>query len=83
MPHRMLSWHYRSKHHSLIALSNREFYDNRLFIVPSIRCLAGMGLEFNHLPDAYYDRGNTRTNPIEAPTTAALAASKSDAEPPA
>jgi superfamily I DNA and/or RNA helicase len=57
MPHRMLNWHYRSKHHSHIAFSNREFYDNRLFIVPSIRCLAGMGWKINHLPDAYYDRG--------------------------
>jgi very-short-patch-repair endonuclease len=67
MPHRMLNWHYRSKHQSLIAVSNREFYDNRLFIVPSpFDAVAGMGLKFNHLPHAHYDRGNTRTNPIEA-----------------
>jgi superfamily I DNA and/or RNA helicase len=44
MPHRMLNWHYRSKHQSLIAVSNREFYDNRLFIVPSpFDAVAGMG----------------------------------------
>ena len=34
-PQRMLRWHYRSRHHSLIAVSNHEFYDDRLFVVPS------------------------------------------------
>ncbi len=63
----MLNWHYRSKHQSLIAVSNKQFYDNRLFIVPSpYDAVAGMGLKFHHLPDAHYDRGNTRTNPKEA-----------------
>jgi very-short-patch-repair endonuclease len=67
LPHRMLNWHYRSKHQSLIAVSNKQFYDNRLFIVPSpYDAVAGMGLKFHYLPDAYYDRGNTRTNPKEA-----------------
>ena len=67
LPHRMLNWHYRSKHQSLIAVSNRQFYDNRLFIVPSpYDAVAGMGLVFRYNPDAHYDRGNTRTNPIEA-----------------
>jgi very-short-patch-repair endonuclease len=67
LPHRMLNWHYRSKHQSLIAVSNKQFYDNRLFIVPSpYDAVAGMGLKFNHLPNAHYDRGNTRTNPREA-----------------
>lgn len=66
-PHRMLNWHYRSKHQSLIAVSNREFYDNRLFIVPSpYDAVAGMGLKFHWLKDTTYDRGNTRTNPKEA-----------------
>ena len=45
MPHRMLNWHYPSKHQSLIAVSNREFYDNRLFIVPIIRCRGSHGVE--------------------------------------
>jgi hypothetical protein len=35
LPERMLRWHYRSRHQSLIAISNREFYRNELFIVPS------------------------------------------------
>lgn len=67
VPHRMLSWHYRSKHQSLIAVSNREFYENKLFIVPSpYDAVAGMGLKFNLLKNAPYDRGGTRTNPTEA-----------------
>ncbi len=70
-PHRMLNWHYRSKHQSLIAVSNREFYDNRLFIVPSpYDAVAGMGLKFHWLKDTTYDRGNTCTNPKEARTVA-------------
>lgn len=71
LPERMLHWHYRSRHQSLIAVSNREFYDNKLFIVPSpYTGEAGVGLRFHHLPDAVYDRGNTRTNPKEAKTVA-------------
>ena len=67
LPYRMLNWHYRSRHQSLIAVSNKQFYDNRLFIVPSpYDAVAGMGLKFHYLPDAYYDRGNSRTNPREA-----------------
>lgn len=71
LPHRMLSWHYRSKHQSLIAVSNREFYENKLFIVPSpYDAVAGMGLKFNLLKDTAYDRGGTRTNPKEAKAVA-------------
>lgn len=67
VPARMLSWHYRSKHQSLIAVSNREFYENRLFIVPSpYDAVAGMGLKFKLLQDAPYERGTSRTNPTEA-----------------
>jgi very-short-patch-repair endonuclease len=71
VPSRMLSWHYRSKHQSLIAVSNREFYENKLFIVPSpYDAVAGMGLKFNLVKDAPYDRGNSRTNPNEAKAVA-------------
>jgi very-short-patch-repair endonuclease/DNA polymerase III delta prime subunit len=34
-PARELRWHYRSRHHSLIAFSNREFYRDRLIVFPS------------------------------------------------
>lgn len=74
LPHRMLSWHYRSKHQSLIAVSNREFYENKLFIVPSpYDAVAGMGLKFNLLKDTAYDRGGSRTNPKEAKAVAEAA----------
>jgi hypothetical protein len=63
----MLRWHYRSRHQSLIAVSNAEFYDSRLFIIPSpVRQADGLGLRFEYVPDGVYDRGNTGTNRIEA-----------------
>lgn len=34
-PERILRWHYRSRHESLIAVSNSEFYDNKLQLFPS------------------------------------------------
>jgi very-short-patch-repair endonuclease len=34
-PMRRLRWHYRSRHGSLVAFSNREFYDNDLMVFPS------------------------------------------------
>ncbi|EZP50038.1 DUF3320 domain-containing protein [Sphingomonas sp. RIT328] len=67
LPMRMLRWHYRSKHQSLIAVSNRQFYENKLFIVPSpYTAEAGMGLRFHHIPQGIFDAGATRTNMVEA-----------------
>jgi len=67
VPARMLRWHYRSRHHSLIAVSNREFYDGRLFIPPSPQQAgAGGGLHFQHVPDGTFDRGSSATNRREA-----------------
>jgi len=34
-PARELRWHYRSRHESLIAFSNRKFYDDKLIVFPS------------------------------------------------
>lgn len=66
-PVRMLQWHYRSRHESLIAVSNQCFYDNRLVVFPSPdRSRQDTGLIYRHIPDAIYDYGNSRTNPIEA-----------------
>ncbi|MGY4535792.1 hypothetical protein ACVW0P_000186 [Mucilaginibacter sp. UYNi724] len=69
-PTRMLKWHYRSQHESLITLSNHEFYEDKLVIFPSPGSRQNLGLRFHHLPDAVYDRGKTRTNPLEAQTVA-------------
>ncbi len=67
MPSRMLRWHYRSRHDSLIALSNREFYEGKLVVFPSpARTTPGEGLAYRHLPDTAYERGTTRSNPKEA-----------------
>ncbi len=67
LPTRMLRWHYRSKHQSLIAVSNRQFYESKLFIVPSpYTTEAGMGLRFHHIPQGLFDAGSTRTNQVEA-----------------
>lgn len=70
-PQRMLRWHYRSRHESLIAVSNQEFYENRLVIFPSPDAARKKtGLLYHHLPHTFYDRGKTRTNPQEAETVA-------------
>ena len=67
MHQRMLRWHYRSRHQSLIAVSNTQFYENKLFIVPSPYTQeAGMGLSFHHVREGTFDSGNTRTNAMEA-----------------
>lgn len=68
---RYLSWHYRSRHESLIAVSNVEFYDRKLVIFPSSGTNRhATGLKFRHLPEALYDRGRTRTNRLEAKAVA-------------
>lgn len=71
LPQRMLRWHYRSRHQSLIAVSNSQFYENKLFIVPSpYTGEAGMGLRFHAVTDGVFDSGNTGTNPVEAKVVA-------------
>ncbi len=69
---RMLRWHYRSRHESLIAPSNHLFYEDRLVVFPSPdRDRQKLGLAYRRLEDAPYDRGRTRTNPVEAKAVAA------------
>ena len=59
----MLKWHYRSKHESLIHVSNMEFYESSLIIVPSTRYKSkDLGLKFNLVKDSTYDRGTGKTN---------------------
>lgn len=36
MPQAHLQWHYRSRHESLIAFSNNEFYENSMLTFPSV-----------------------------------------------
>ncbi len=71
MPERMLRWHYRSRHESLIAVSNYEFYENRLIVFPGIdKQNNALGLVYHHLPNASYDRGKSTTNVQEASVVA-------------
>ncbi len=66
-PQAMLKWHYRSRHESLIAVSNYEFYENKLVVFPSSGLnTRASGLHFHHLPNTVYDRGKSRTNREEA-----------------
>lgn len=67
LPQRMLRWHYRSRHQSLIAVSNSQFYENKLFIVPSPYTEeAGMGLRFHYVENGIFESGASNSNPIEA-----------------
>lgn len=70
-PERMLRWHYRSRHESLIAVSNHQFYNNRLLVFPGPGTnVHATGLHFHHLPHTHYDRGGSRTNLGEAQAVA-------------
>jgi very-short-patch-repair endonuclease len=67
LPPRMLRWHYRSRHHSLIAISNREFYGNELCVIPSPESAsADCGLQFRFVGDGVFDRGGKASNQPEA-----------------
>ena len=67
LPTRMLRWHYRSRHESLIAVSNRQFYEDKLYIPPSpFTEQSGLGLRFHHVADGVFLTGAKRTNPVEA-----------------
>ena len=64
MPQRHLTWHYRSKHESLIAFSNAMYYENRLCTFPSPDSLSSK-VKFVLVEDAVYDRGMTKRNKLE------------------
>lgn len=73
-PSKTLRWHYRSRHASLIAVSNHEFYDNNLVFYPSpMQEVEGLGLKFRHIPDTIYDRGKSAENRQEAVAVARAA----------
>lgn len=66
-PVKQLKWHYRSRHESLIAISNQEFYENDLLIFPSpFDNTEHLGLKFVHIPHSVYARGKSSANRIEA-----------------
>ena len=68
-PERWLRWHYRSRHESLITVSNHEFYDDRLIVFPSPDAgKTASGLRFEHDPENAYERGGVNVG--EAKTVA-------------
>ncbi|MBS1001350.1 DUF3320 domain-containing protein [Acetobacter persici] len=60
-----LSWHYRSRHESLIAFSNQAYYGGQLITFPS-PVTRDHAVSFRFVPDGVYMRGAGRTNPVEA-----------------
>ncbi|HOW36292.1 MAG TPA: DUF3320 domain-containing protein [Candidatus Omnitrophota bacterium] len=65
LPRTLLEWHYRSKHESLIAYSNKYYYENRLNTFPnSIDVSDTLGIKFNYFPESQYRKGGV--NILEA-----------------
>ncbi|HEL5321099.1 TPA: DUF4011 domain-containing protein [Stenotrophomonas maltophilia] len=63
-PIRSLRWHYRSRHESLIAFSNRQFYDGKLIVFPSpFPRSRGLGVRMHYVKNAVYE---SQTNVREA-----------------
>lgn len=67
LPRKLLNWHYRSRHESLIIGSNSLFYDNSLQVFPSPFLKSqDIGLHFEYRPDTVYERGSGAVNRLEA-----------------
>ncbi|WP_233188190.1 DUF4011 domain-containing protein [Actinomyces qiguomingii] len=78
---RRLTWHYRSRAESLIAFSNRHYYDGRLLSFPSPPAITAghhdaegdYGISLRRVAGTYYRAGAAKhpgirpnTNPVEA-----------------
>jgi very-short-patch-repair endonuclease len=61
----MLRWHYRSRHKSLIEVSNAEFYHHLVMPPSPTLDRSDKGLILHRVQGAY-DRGGLRTNLVEA-----------------
>jgi superfamily I DNA and/or RNA helicase len=73
-PARRLRWHYRSRHESLIAFSNRHLYDDRLIIFPSRSAShALLGVELVEVAGRYEAGREKRINVREAVSVAETA----------
>lgn len=64
IPQTHLLWHYRSRHESLIAFSNSQFYENKLYTFPSVNDLESK-VHLVHV-DGVFERGKQRQNRAEA-----------------
>ena len=64
IPSLQLNWHYRSRHESLIAFSNNEYYDGKLITFPSVD---DQETKVQFVPvEGVYDKGGRRSNRAEA-----------------
>lgn len=64
LPSLQLNWHYRSRHESLIAFSNNEYYDGELITFPSTD---DQQTKVNFVKiNGIYDKGGKRSNKAEA-----------------
>ena len=63
LPEQHLRWHYRSRHESLIAFSNKQYYDNGLITFPSPQSVTAVKFR---AAQGVYDAGASRTNRKEA-----------------
>lgn len=75
LPTLQLNWHYRSRHESLIAFSNWNYYGNHLVTFPAAES-ADRGVSLRHVEGALYDRGKSRTNRQEAEAIVAEAVAR-------
>ncbi|SOH94851.1 Part of AAA domain-containing protein [Monaibacterium marinum] len=64
VPQNVLRVHYRSRDEGLIAFSNQRYYDGGLVTFPAPRAW-GEAVRL-HRVEGVYDRGGSRTNPVEA-----------------
>lgn len=64
VPSHSLSWHYRSRHESLIAFSNHRYYDSSLITFPAAETKAS-AVEWRRV-EGVYAKGKGRCNQAEA-----------------
>lgn len=77
VPQRRLTWHYRSRDESLIAFSNRHYYNGELATFPGPLALApaaddgpgGHGISLRRVRGTYYPAGSRVRNPAIRPNT--------------
>lgn len=89
VPRHWLSWHYRSQDESLIAFSNRHYYEDRLASFPgprsgNVTAAAGFGLSLVRVDGTFLRSGKgrqLRTNPVEAQALVAEIRRRFDASP--
>ena len=76
----MLLWHYRSRHPSLIEVSNAEFYKQLIMPPAPVANRGSEGLILHRVAGAY-DRGGKRNNLIEAEAVANAVAAHARSSP--